>query len=126
MSRTARTAWIIGALAGATGWAWLFLRAPGVALEILLLLSPLVVAGWLIVTLTPIRSRVTPLGRRPHPAPRSRSVEGARCATCQLRPATRLVARGPLRASGEATLALCDACAAGSPLARSQRQDAPS
>lgn len=115
---------VIGMIAS-LAWAVLFVRAPGAALEILLFVSPVVVAVWLVVALSaPHRRPPRPRapageggdGRAAAPAP---AAAGGRCAVCGAAAMT-VAARRPRRRAErdplERFISLCARCAADSVL----------
>ena len=119
-------------MAAALGWAVLMVRAPGAALELLLVTSPVVVAVWLIVMLTaPQRGPGAAPdgtgargGTAPPTAERVRDAvlarDGGICALCDDRGAGAVAARRPARRRDPDPLArfitLCDTCAAAAAL----------
>jgi len=118
MARMALT--LLGVIA-ALVWAAVFVEAPGAALEVLLLLSPVVVTIWLILMLTaPRRSRraVAQHGQDGPPPPDAGTVlrrDRGVCSVCGTTGARTVVARRPARRDDADPLArfasLCDACA---------------
>jgi hypothetical protein len=120
----------LGAVA-ALGWAVLFVRAPGAAMELLILCSPVAVAAWLIVTL-PSHSRARVSGDAPAAADgqadqldRIRDAvlarDGGRCELCGESAAHAILARRPPRRgepdSSARFIAVCAGCHAASALA---------
>jgi hypothetical protein len=106
-------------------WATLFVQAPGAALEVLLMVSPIVVTAWLIISLTARR----PAYRQPKTAlqPEVPSPSGAvhvgggpgPCAFCGAPHVTALVRRLPAARGEERaghTLLVCADCAKATPL----------
>jgi hypothetical protein len=122
MERLGRSAFATLGAAAALGWALLFVQAPGVALELLLLTSPVVVTIWLIVALTGreslhSRRRDAAPGSMPLPAAPEPAVECAGCGALHAAvPAVRLTDRCSVRRAARRVLPLCDRCAAESVL----------
>jgi hypothetical protein len=126
MSRTAHALWTVVGMLAALGWAALFVEAPRVAMELLVLVSPVAVPIWLIVMLSAPRRAARGRSRdgASHLSPAApaepASLTGGPCAVCGAPVATTLVARRPARrgdpGAGARVIALCSACAAASPL----------
>ena len=130
MGRVVRSGLTLLGLVAALGWSVLFVRAPGVAMEQLVLWSPVVVTLWLIVMLSASNRRMTV--RRNTPAvsavPPPADVRDAvlardrgRCSLCGASGARSVAARRPARRGDPDPLdryvSLCDGCVAAGVLA---------
>lgn len=122
MKRLARILLRLLACSAALLWVAVFLSAPRVAMELLVLVSPIVCAAWLILTLTARRpSRSVAAGRGvqvDHRAVVAR--DGGVCAMCGTGDATVVAAQRPARPSDQSRLdrfiTLCEGCASATPL----------
>ena len=125
MGRIARSGLTLLGLVAALGWSVLFVRAPGLAMEQLVLWSPVVVAGWLIVMLSG-RTR-TGAAKRKSSATSATSLpagireavlarDGGACSLCGAAGAGAVAARRPARRGDADPLdryfAFCDDCVA--------------
>ena len=130
MGRVVRSGLTLLGLVAALGWSVLFVRAPGLAMEQLVLWSPVVVTLWLIVMLSASNRRAT--ARRnttgasavPPPVDVRDAVlarDGGRCSLCGAPGAHSVAARRPVRRGDSDPLdryvSLCDGCAAAGVLA---------
>lgn len=128
MERATRTGVAAAGVGAALLWAVAFVSFPRVAMELLVLTSPVIVAVWLVTSLT-ASSRSAQRGPRLSTAAPTPDVydavlarDGRACATCGGPGATIVVMRRPARRGEDDPLArfmsLCGACAAATPLAR--------
>ncbi len=115
---------LLGAFAS-LAWSILLVRAPGAAMELLILTSPVVVAAWLVLMLTAPAPRRRRRQNTDHAAvspalaaeTRARVLQrdGGRCRLCGAPGAQRITRRRPVRrgdAPEDRFITLCDACAA--------------
>jgi hypothetical protein len=118
MERWVRSGLAALSAAAALGWAVLFVQAPGAALEVLLMASPIVMTAWLVVSLTARRSDLHPRSMPAAPTPSApEALMDGPCAFCGTSRVSALALRLPGSSrSVEQRIALCEACAAATPL----------
>ncbi len=138
MGSLIRTMVALAGMAAALGWSALFVRAPGVAMEQLVLTSPIVVTVWLIVMLSAstrprrmVRSDGAPAIAAAAPAAIQDAVrtrDGRRCVLCGGADANTVAARRPGRRADADPLdryvTLCRTCAAAGALSSQARTPA--
>lgn len=107
----------LGAVAALT-WAVIFVEAPGAALEVLLMASPIVMTVWLVVSLTARRPGTHPRATPIAPASSASGAEPAGpCAFCGSSRVSAVAMRRPGSSQSMAShVALCESCAASTPL----------
>jgi hypothetical protein len=118
MERWVRSGLALLGAAAALGWAVLFVQAPGAALEVLLMASPIIMTLWLVVSLTARRPNLHP---RRAPATLVQPAAGMQasgpCAFCGALRVSAVAVRRPGSAQAQASsVALCDVCAEATPL----------